>query len=451
MLRKIIYFAGYFVFFKGKFLNFIKALKFQKESVKSSREKLIEIQKEKLYTLLNYSIKNIPYYRKIATGSEITISKDTIFEDLTKFPLLTKEIIRNHWHELQYNPKDKKYFQTTSGGTTGEPVKILHDYNFKIESNASTIVFDEIGGYKLGNKLVKLWGNEKEILDNTSGFINKVKSRWMQNIIFLNSFILSDTILENYIERIQKSRPRNIIAYVQSIFEMAKYVDKRNVELPKIQSIIVSAGVLDDKVKTYIERVFKCPVFNRYGSREVGLIASSCKKSNKLHINMFSQYIEILKENLIKSKEHESGNIIITNLNNFIMPLIRYKIGDRASFDYSKCLCGLENISFDTIMGRTVSLFKNLTGDQIDGEFFTHLFYFKEEIIQFQIIQKIIDEIQIHLVTIQNQPLNDILRQDLIDNIQKVMGSRCKVRFIYHNQILPSSSGKFQYTISYLE
>ena len=73
------------------------------------------------------------------------------------------------------------------------------------------------------------------------------------------------------------------------IYEMAKFIEERNLKVPAIKSIITAAGVLTPDLKEYIESIFNCKVFNRYGSREVSLIATSCERSNKLHINMYHQ------------------------------------------------------------------------------------------------------------------------------------------------------------------
>lgn len=111
------------------------------------------------------------------------------------------------------------------------------------------------------------------------------------------------------------------------------------------------------------------------------------------------QYIEILNNQNKRVENQKKGNIIITNLINYIMPLIRYEIGDRASLDYSQCKFGRGFIRLDNIFGRVVDIFKNKEGELIDGEFFTHLFYFRENLKQFQVVQEQLDKISINIST----------------------------------------------------
>ena len=143
----------------------------------------------------------------------------------------------------------------------------------------------------------------------------------------------------------------------------------------------------------------------RYASREVSVIGSSCEKIHKIHINMYHKFVEIVDTYGNSLNEHKKGSIIITDLINYTMPLIRYNIGDVGSIDYSQCSCGRGLIRFDNVFGRVVDIFKNEKGELIDGEYFTHLFYFKENVKKFQVVQEKTNEIYIYLVTIDNNEL----------------------------------------------
>ncbi|MEX2757464.1 MAG: phenylacetate--CoA ligase family protein, partial [Candidatus Sigynarchaeota archaeon] len=401
----------------------------------------IEIQKERLFNLVNHAINNVPYYQRIARERNIRITKETIYEDVRKFPVLTKDIIRQHWKELHAPLKLKKYIINTSGGTTGEPIKIIQDQKYSIESYAGTIVFDEFAGVHGGDKIVKLWGNEKEVQNATRGmgyFVERV----FNNTYFQNSFKMGDNKIRQYVAELNKIRPKSIVAYVQSLYEMARFIDKRNLTVPPLHSVIVSAGTLTDDVRAFIERVFKCKVFNRYGSREVGLTASSCDKENQLHINMLQKYIEIVDDQYNVVQEHERGNIIVTNLLCYAMPLVRYMIGDRGALNFSPCSCGRGLARLENVFGRVVDVFKNRKGELIDGEYFTHLFYFRENVKKFQVVQEKIDEINIAIVTDNSKSLDHSVENDILEKVCLVMGQDCTVNLRYVDEIPPSSSGK---------
>ena len=130
------------------------------------------------------------------------------------------------------------------------------------------------------------------------------------------------------------------------------------------------------------------------------------------------------------------------------MPLIRYKIGDIGSLNLSKCPCNRGLIRLNNVHGRIVDVFKNEYGDIIDGEYFTHLFYLLENIKQFQVIQETINQINVNLVTYENNKITKKTEHDIIEKIKLVMGKNCNLTFNYLKEIETPSSGKFRYTIS---
>lgn len=447
-IKNKIYKLMLIIFYRTNYFKFMKDFCFLKKNQFNTIERNLFIQRENLYNIINFSIKNVPYYRNLVEKNNIKIIKETIFEDIKQFPILTKEIIRKNWKDLHYDLKKFKYRLNTSGGTTGEPILVVQDQNYLRKGISGTFFTDSIGRFTLGQKLVLLWGSERDILENTQGVILPFINKYIKNVYFQNAFRMSDSILYKYVNQINRIKPKTILAYVQSIYEMAKYIKSKNLRIHSPNSIITSAGNLPMKLRSFIEDVFQCRIYNRYGSREVGNVAISCEKSNKLHINMFHYFIEILDNNYNPLDEHEKGEIIITSLINYGMPFIRYRIGDIGSLDYTKCSCGRGLIRLDNVYGRVVDIFKNEKRELIDGEYFTHLFYFRQNVKAFQVVQEEINQIYVNIVTLNKKPLDHSIESELSDKIREVMGENCKVNFNYVAEIEPSRSGKFEYTIS---
>jgi len=448
LLRKILYQLGYLALLKSDYPNFLKEYYYIKKNMFKSRNTVETLQKERLYEIIKYSIENISYYKKWARKKSIKISKESIFEDIKKFPILTKEIIRKNLPDLINKNSMFNYRINTSGGTTGEPIKIFQDSNFIAKAEAANLAFNEFSGYSLGNKIVMLWGDEREILSHFGSTLTSLKNRIIKNTIFLNTFRMSKDDIYKYLSVIRKEKPKIIIAYVQSIYELANFVEKYNLKKISVNSIITTAGVLENTTKDKIEEIFETKVFNRYGSREIGMIGSSCECSAKLHLNDFQKYVEILDDNDEVLGENEKGHIIITCFTNFMMPLIRYKIGDIGSLNYSQCACGRNLLRLNNVHGRVVDIFKNEVGDLVDGEYFTHLFYFRDNVKKFQLIQEDINEINIKIETINGKPLKEEIESDIKEKIRLVMGDNCNVNFEYVDYIEPDPSGKFRFTIS---
>lgn len=452
MVLKIFKHLEFIIAFKWKYIFFLREYYLIKYYLHKSIEKNIALAKARLFNLLHYSINRVPYYKRIAEERQIELHKNTIFKDIKQFPILTKEIIRKNWDDLHPKLQNKDYILNTSGGTTGEPVKFIQDQEHIIKNFASTLAFNEIAGYHYGDKLIKLWANQKDLKGKTESKLTKFINRYIKKLYPLNGLNLSDEKIIKYLDEINRIKPKIILTYVQSIFEIAKFIERKDVKLTKIKSIITSAAMLTKEVKNYLESIFGCPVYNRYGSREVGLIALSCKASNKLHTNMLQKYIEILDNSNKPVIEYDKGNIIITNLICYGMPLIRYKIGDIGSLNYikEKCACNIGLLQLDNVYGRITDVFETPSGKKIYGGFFTHLFYFRKNIKKFQVFQDKVDRIIIKITTLNGKPLEGSNEQELIQKIQNVMGEDVRIELRYLDEIKPSPSGKFRYTISKL-
>ncbi len=415
----------------------------------NSSEENIRIQKKLLYKILKHSSKNITYYKNLNIDIN-NFKEDTIFEDIKKIPFLTKKELREEYDNLYIiNPNLKRIYPNASGGSTGEPTKFMQDNYYSDWSAATKILFDEWAGRKIGEPLIILWGSERDILGQTESASHRL-ANWVQNLKLLNSFRMTQEDMKKYIKEINSYKPKMILAYVQSIYELAKFIQDNKLQIYPPSSIMTSAGTLYPKYEELIKNVFQYPVFNRYGSREVGDMACDCEKHEGLHLNVFYHYIEIIDKNGKNCEPGKMGEVVVTALRNYTMPLIRFKIGDMAILSNKKCSCGRGLPMIHKIVGRTVDIFRNKDGHLIDGEYFTHLIYFKDYIKKFQFIQEKEDNIIVKLVLDNKESFvkNKEDFDEITDKIKLVMGKDTKVEYNLVDEILPTKSGKYRYTIS---
>ncbi len=296
---------------------------------------------------------------------------------------MTKDIIRNNFDKL-YKFRDNTYYRNTSGGSTGEPVIFYQDRNCLEREIATKILFDEWTGRKIGEPMVKLWGSSlQDILRSGQGFKGYLRQQ-LYGVTILSSSRMAEKDMYRYVQRINNTKPGLILAYTNGIDKLACFIQENCLSIYSPKAIMTSAGVLYPEVRAQIEKVFQAPVFNRYGSREVGDIACNCEKNQGLHVVPNVHHIEILDEQDKEAKPGERGEIVVTLLTNYTMPLIRYKIGDRGILSEMECSCGWGFPLLKKVEGRVRSVFKNKQGDFIDGGVFIRLFYFRDNIKQFQ-------------------------------------------------------------------
>jgi phenylacetate-CoA ligase len=406
--------------------HIIKYLHQIEELEKQPPEFLKKYQENKLKKILLYAQDNVPYYHKI---------------NFNKLPILTKEIIRKQGKNLYSKDYKKRgFYNNSSGGSTGEPVKFIQDKEYYYWNVANKLFYKKsFGGQDVGDKELRLWGSERDLLKGKEKLSTKLKL-FLYNRKELNSFRMSKDDMKRFVKIWNNYKPRWIEAYVQSIYEFAKFIKKNNIniESPK-NGILTSAGTLYPDMKKTIQDVFKCPVFNRYGSREVGDMACG---TNKLYLSVWNHYLEILDKNLQPCKR---GKIYVTTLNNYSMPLIRYDIGDIG-------VQGKWNW-IEKVEGREMSVFKTKEGKVIPAEFFIHfvgVVYNNGSIDKFQVIQKDYDSILIKIVVKDLEQFKSD-KQKIESAIKLEMGKECKIKWEFVKEIEPLKSGKFLYTISEVE
>jgi len=161
---------------------------------------------------------------------------------------------------------------------------------------------------------------------------------------------------------------------------------------------------------------------------------------------MENQVVEILDKDGVPCPPGQMGEIVVTSLHNYAMPLIRYRIGDMGSWLGQECTCGRGSALLREVSGRVVDTFLTKSGKKIDGEYFTHLIYFKNWVSKFQFVQEDLETIKVRIQKCDEPVARDL--QEIEDKVRVVMGDDCKVEFEFVDEIPASSSGKYRYTIS---
>jgi phenylacetate-CoA ligase len=270
----------------------------------------------------------------------------------------------------------------------------------------------------------------------------------LTNDRYFNAFRMTPERMRNFLAELNTQPPQLIVAYTQAIYELARFAEKESIPVTPQKSILTSAGTLYPFIREQIERVFGCKVFNRYGSREVGDIACECEAHAGLHVFPWGTYVEIVDEEGNAVPAGVEGNIVVTSLINYAMPLVRYAIGDRGVLAPERvCACGRQGQILAKVTGRNVDAFKTKEGVLIDGEYFTHLLYFRSWVQRFQVVQQDLSTIVFKVVKTAADATEQELTE-IVQNTRAVMGADCQVDFQFLADIPPAASGKYRYTIS---
>ncbi len=359
------------------------------------------------------------------------------------YPLLTKDGIRTGLGTIKQRGIGR--YKNSSGGSTGEPVTFWQDNEYRNWCNATERFYYErfLGiDYDVVKKVV-LWGSERDTMKQ-GDLLGKMVN-WLSNTVFLNTFNVSEADWLRYIKIINMTKPVLVKGYAGSLYQMAKVINDKDLKVYHPRFVYSSAETLRDFMRQEIEKAFGVKVYDFYGSREVGPIAGECIYGRH-HVFCFNNKVEVVGFSDDRETKGE-GRIVVTNLHNYSMPLVRYVIGDVGSMGVGRCPCGNDLPWLKTIGGRVTDYFRLKNGGVVHGEFFTHLFYFREWVKKFQVNQIDYDLIEI-LIVKGSSSIENSEKSEIENKIRRVMGTGCRIRWKCVDKIPSTKEGKYLFTRS---
>jgi len=379
-----------------------------------------------LLQLLNHAKTTVPYYRNI---------KDA---DLICFPVLTKTDIKKNYEKFQsmeYVGVKKHCMQTS--GSTGIPFKVVQDKRKRNRVLAELIYFNEILGQKIGQKFCffRVWTEH----DKTSKL-----TFFAKNEVPIDISHLDDNRMEELRTLLKKDKKiHELLGYASTHKRLLQYVTKMGDDVNdfNIKLIVSGSEMMEPAVRRGLQKCFGCTVVSRYSNQENGVLGQQFDETERYKINSASYYIELL--NLDSDTPVEKGalgRVVVTDLFNFAMPLIRYDTGDlaRESMDSTEY-----NKIFECIEGRRVNACYNTNGEMISPFVFDKAMEEFFELEQFQFIQE--DRKQYRLII--NDPKNRYKDLDFKPMIDKYFGSDANVNIERVDSIPCCDSNKFMQMI----
>lgn len=398
-----------------------------------------------LRKLLRHAADQVPWYGEQIRNSGLIPEEITSVSDLSVLPVLTKELVREHYDDLIARNYRGTTFTKSTGGSTGEPFRFettRADYERRM-----AVMWRGYGraGAWMGRRTLYLWGSD--ILP--SGSIKGIKNRLYHGVFqrrMLNSFLLSRDNIHDYYRAVNDYRPEIIVAYVSPLYHLASYILEHRLSVAAPVSILTGAEPLYEYQRERIEAAFGCPVYNTYGCREVMLIASEAPGVDKLLINADQLVLETL-DGAGVPVEGEPGELLITDLHAYGMPLIRYRNGDVATL----CHRDMRIRQYpwplmESVDGRRLDVIQTLDGHLLPGEFFPHLMKDIPGVEQFQIVQKRVDNVHVRIVP--GQAFTQGVERQLESTIRQYLGAGMHLRLERVNEIPLTQSGKRRVTIS---
>lgn len=406
------------------------------ESQWLSRDELETIRFERLTRLLTYAAQRVPLYRELFRARGLTIDDFRSVDDLQQLPILTKDDFRAGFPErcTSEDIEQDRWIPNSTSGSTGMPFAFFMDRNLTGAKLANYFRNYRWAGVRPGDRMLKLWGTHDADWKETL-FIRHVLRREE-----FSAFDI-DRRGDRLLELLRSHRPRAMEAYTSAALKLAYLLQERGADDVTFDVVVTSAEPLYPHQRELIAEVFQADVFDRYGSREFGIVAFDCEHHAGLHVNNETNIVEVVNDTGERLPPGEEGRLIITSLTNYVMPLIRYEVGDVGAYSPGICPCGRELPLLEGITGRVSDFIELPSGIRVPFIFFNYFFEgYGPFLRQFQVVYHPGERLTVRLIpTSEFTPEH---RDRIVQGLGREIGGEIPISLEMVRQIPLTRSGK---------
>lgn len=392
-----------------------------------------------LCKLLKHCVDTVPAYKECA----VTLNS---CNPIDNWPVVNKAIIKKGGDQYLSSRFDKsKLIAMSTSGSTGTPFTSWQNLSKKRHVNAEVLHYNGKAGYKIGRRIIYF----RSIVSEVS---KSLLTQFLQNICLIDCTDLSDNSIKTKLAQIKKLSGNGgamILSYASTLDAFRRYFDKYGNEDAKtcnIYGIVSGSEMLQDVTRKSLTEAFGCKVFSRYANEENGFLGQDMTINNVFLHNRANYYIEILKLNSDEPATlGEIGRIVVTDLYNYAMPMVRYDTGDVGAWQEIS-IDGVKRKAIGQFGGRKVDMIFDCNGNAISPFTITNNMWKYKEIKQFQFIQ--LDKCK-YLLRINTDA--QINQDDLLCTYKGIVGNDAKINIEICDEIPVLASGKRRYIINQMQ
>ena len=352
-----------------------------------SSDELSRLQRQRIRALLEFTVKEVPYYK----GTKI--AGETPEEMLREFPFLTKTKINEHLDSLLAMPKESLIAESSSG-SSGVQGTVYLDKSSQASQRAMQMLWFEWSGYQMGDSILQTG------LTIDRGIVKGLKDLLLKTE-YVPAFNLDQAVLNDILTKL-RAQPRDFLfGYASSLNVLAEAAIDGGYSDIEFKYAVSWGDKLFPHYRKRVEQAFGCKTIDTYGCTEGAMIAAQCQEGS-YHMSTNQCFVEIVDDDGQPVPKGELGRVVATRLDNYAMPLIRYDLGDLAILEPNKdfkCDCGRNSPLLKQIVGRDTDIVLTRSGKRLIVHFFTAIFEHIPSIKQFKVVQKNLDEMEIHYIT----------------------------------------------------
>ncbi len=404
-----------------------------------------EYQTKELRKLLIYAFDTVPYYHRVykAAGFKREDFLHFNMHDLKALPYLEKDDLRKYGKtELLSSTRKKGRFYASSG-STGTPVSIYISKEFHRKWSAAyeRRVRNWAGvNYKMSRGMI----GGRRIISKTNPKAPFYRYNSAEKQTYFSAYNISEKNAHNYLKGIINHKVDYMVGYAMSNYFLADFIEKSNLNAPKLKAVITSSEKLTPEMRATFKRVYGCKTFDSYsGVESCGLISED--EDGNLLFSPDTGVMEVINEKGEDVALGEVGEIVATGLLNFDQPLIRYRIGDRVKLSKDQMTkSGTQMLKVDEIMGRIEDTIVSPDGKKMVR--FHGIFINIEGLVVGQVVQNSKHNFTLNLVVDKNY--TKISAEKMLKERMKGQLGEITTEINYLEETPKNNNGKFRAVIS---
>jgi phenylacetate-CoA ligase len=390
---------------------------------------------ERLERTLTHAVRHVPWYRQTLGPFESQFPAMVDRLDISALPLVTKEIVRNHYDELRAD--DFQHYRpstTETSGSTGTPTEFMLDAESNVHQFAAIWRVLNWAGYRFGQRYADVTGYLPRN-DDLAAY------DWRTNCLHISSYRFRKEHIPEYVRRLRSFSPVLIKAYPSALHLFCSWVKELGIDEYHPPAVLTCAESLLDQQRQLIGEVLRCPVFDFYNQNERAALISTCERGT------YHVHEEYAVTEFEPTDDPGIRAIVATNLHNRAMPLIRYRTDDLAEIGpRTPCPCGRTYGVVNRIIGRVEDVVVTPEGRYVCG--LGSAVKHSPGIRMSQMVQDRVAEIEVRIVraTFFSQSDLDRLEQEL----RARLGNTIAIRYTFVDHIPPGKNGKVKGIVSNL-
>jgi phenylacetate-CoA ligase len=439
-------------------------------------ERARQQQWESVRRILADAYEQVPFYRDRFAEAGLHPADIRTPDDLERLPPVTRqEITANFPDRITATEGDRsKWRFAATSGTTSQRMIVIQDFGKREGVRAAAMRSFTFSGLRLGSPYLEIppdvcniqCGLKREPEPPLLNYLKATglkgwtdRETWStvrglveRQVVYRRAALPSfdargtcqpEEVLDGYLREIAAHRPAMLKALPAYLLALARHIRRKGSTPPPVGEIRPMGSALAPSARRIIADAFGCRVLEDYGSAELGSIGCECEPGNGLHLFSDLFYVEFVRDGR-RVGPGELGRLLVTDLTNRAMPLIRYDIGDVGLSLPEPCDCGRGTMRFK-VLGRVHDAIVSPQGRVVTEHEVSDFLYEYRGVEWFQLVQRAESQFDLQVVDDRDSPLP---LEDLSRDLAAFLGGNVRVSARRVRSIPPENGGKFRFAKS---